>query len=270
MIIRSLTKFLFISFNILIFNAFVWGQIDTSYITNAPSIILNMLVPGKAPRVTFQLSGYYNVGLLDLAANDNTVFRKSDFENGRNFGTRYGFGVSLTGKIALHKEGNVRLTITPSYQRFLSNFVISESPDGNVAYNVFSGALGIENNFTPTKRFKPYMGFDVIGSWISGNANFKTDSTDFHLDIKSSFRLGFGLNLGFEYAFNNKVGLNLGMKLTHANALLRNSKSSSNPNETYLNDKDVTPTIPYAGWKQFFYASLYGGINFYIGMKNKK
>ncbi len=243
---------------------------DTSYLSIAPSHIQKMMVPGTAPFLTLQLSGYYNIGLLDLAADDNTSFNKADFVAGRNFGTRYGYGVSLTGKISLHKEGNIRLTVTPSYQRFQSNFIVSNSQEGNVSYNVFSGAIGLEDNFTPYRPFKPYVGFDILGSSISGSAVLKTDSTDFNLDIKSSFRIGFDLNFGFEYAFNNNVGINLGMKLTHANAILRKSQTSSNSNETYLNDEHVTPQIPYSGWKQFFYSSFYGGINFYFGMKNKK
>src|SRR5438309_11836715 len=79
---------------------------DTSYIGIAPQKIQYMIKHGTAPRVTLQLSFNYNIGLMDLASNDNTSFRKDDFVNGRDFGTRYGYGVSLTGKIALHKEGN--------------------------------------------------------------------------------------------------------------------------------------------------------------------
>lgn len=256
---------------LLFANPILFAQMeDTSYISIAPSGIQQMIVPGTPPVVTIQVSGYYNIGLLDLAANDNTSFNKSDFVNGRNFGTRYGYGVSITGKLSLHKEGNIRLTVTPSFQRFQSNFIIASSKEGSVSYNVLSGAIGIEDNFTPYRQFKPYVGFDVVGSAISGSAVLKTDSTDFNLNIKSSFRIGFDLNFGFEYAFNNNVGVNLGMKLTHANAILRKSQTSSNPNETYLNDEHVTPQIPYSGWKQFLYSSFYGGINFYFGMKNKK
>ncbi|MEO8514285.1 MAG: hypothetical protein ABI543_12035 [Ignavibacteria bacterium] len=245
---------------------------DTAYNYTATNKIVNMLAPGKPPKVTFQLSFDYNIGHLDLAANENTFFRKDDFVSGANFGTRYGYGFSLTGKIALHKEGNVRLNVTAGYNRFMSNFVIAESPEGRVSYNVFSGALGIENNFTPQKKIKPYIGLDIVASAISGSAVFSTDSTDFNLSIKSAMRIGICLNFGFEYAFNDKVGMNMGYKLTHANIIGKDSKSSANLNETYLNDNKVTSgvVIPYAGWKQFLYSSFYAGVNFYIGMKNKK
>jgi len=246
---------------------------DTSYNALATQSIINMLKPGKPPTVTLQLSFNYDIGHMDMAANDNTLFREEDFINGRNFGTRYGYGVSLTGKIALHKEGNVRLNVMTAYRRFQSNFVISESPEGKVAYNVFGWALGVENNFSPAKRVKPYIGFDIVTSLIYGNAVLTTDSTDFNLKIRNSVRFGVSFNLGFEYAFSDKVGLNLGYKITHANIVGKKSQASSNPAETYLNDEKVLSSsapIPFAGWKQFVYSSFYAGMNFYFGMKNKK
>ena len=245
---------------------------DTAYNSIATTKILNMLKPVKAPKVTLQLSFNYNIGHLDLAANENTTFHKEDFIGGSNFGTRYGYGASLTGKIALHKEGNIRLNVTAGYNRFLSNFVISESPEGKVSYNVFSGGIGIENSFTPAKKFKPYIGFEIVASMIGGKAFLTTDTTDFDLKIKNSLRFGLTFNMGFEYAFNNKVGVNLGYKITHANIVGKESKISTVLNETYLNDNKVTTgeSIPYAGWKQFMYSSFYAGVNFYFGMKNKK
>jgi hypothetical protein len=114
------------------------------------------------------------------------------------------------------------------------------------------------------------VGAEIVTSLIYGNAELATDSTNFDLKIKNSFRLGFGVNFGFEYAVSNQFGFNAGLKFTHVNALLRDSKTSSNINETYLNDAETNQTITYAGYKQFFFASFYAGVNFYIGMKNKK
>ncbi len=257
----------------LLFSQTLFAQrnIDTNYTSVAPSSVKKLLAKGKAPFLTLQISGYYNTGLMDLAANDNTSFSKQDFIDGRNFGTRYGYGVSITGKISLQKTGYLRLTVSALYNRFQSNFVISKSPEGKAAYNVFSGAIGLENNFTPAKRFKYYIGFEVVASLIYGSATLSTDSTDFDLTIKSAFRLGAAANFGFEYAFTNSFGVNLGLKFTHSNLLLKESKESANTSETYLNDdKFTTGKIPYAGWKQFFFTSFYTGFNFYFGMKNKK
>lgn len=239
----------------------------------ATTKILEMLKPGKPPLVTLQLSFNYNIGHFELAANENTFFHRDDFISGRNFGTRYGYGAALTGKIALHKEGNVRLNVTAGFSRFQSNFVISASPEGKVAYNSFSGALGIENNFSPAKKIKPYVGFDIIASFISGNATLATDSTDFNLDIRSSARFGLSLNLGFEYSVNNNFGFNLGYKITHANIVGKQSKASSVSNETSLNDEKLqagSDFIPFAGWKNFVYSTFYAGVNIYFKMKNVK
>lgn len=245
---------------------------DTTYFSSADSKIINMTKKGKAPRVTLALNFSYNIGHLDLAANENTSFRKDDFINGSNFGTRYGYGGSLTGKFALHKQGNLRLNVTASYNSFRSNFIISESPEGKVNYNVFGGALGIENSFNPDRVIKPYIGADIVVSMISGKATYTTDSADFNLTIKNSVRFGAAFNLGFEYALSNQVGLNLGYRLTYVNLIGKQSKVSSNINEAYLNDEKVTSGtgIPFAGWKQFLYSAFSAGINFYFGMKNKK
>ena len=245
---------------------------DTSYTSVATTRIYNMLKTGKAPRVTLQLSFNYDIGHLDLAGNENTYFSKENFTSGANFGTRYGYGVSLTGKISLFKAGFTRINVTAGYNRFQSNFVIAESPEGKVAYNVFSGSVGYENNFSPSKKIKPYIGLDIISSFISGNAVLSTDSADFDLKIKNSVRFGLALNLGFEYALSNKAGINMGYRITHANIIGKESKISANLNETFLNDEKRKPgeVIPYAGWKQFLYSTFYAGFNFYFGMKNKK
>lgn len=254
---------------LIISNVTLFSQ-DTSYNAIATPKILRIIKPGKAPFLTIQFSASYNNGLMDLAANDNTAFHTSDFVNGKNFGTRHGFGFILTGKIALHQEGNIRLNISAMYNRLQSNFLISASPEGKVGYNVMSGGLGLEDNFTPDRPFKPYIGFDIIPSLISGTAVWKTNTTDSNLTIKSSFRIGLSVNFGFEYALTNNAGINVGLRLTHANLFFKDAKNSTKPNETYLNDAQYSASIPYSGWKQFFYGSMYIGFNYYFGMKNKK
>jgi hypothetical protein len=266
---NSIRVLVIVSGWLLLSNVNSYSQ-DTSYLSIAPLRIQNMVKPGKAPVVTIQFSASYNNGLMDLAASDNNRFNELDFINGRNFGTRHGFGLSLTGKFALHKEGNIRLNVSANYNLMQSNFLETASQDGKVNYNVFSGALGIEDNFTPDRPFKIYVGFDIVPSLIGGNATLRTDSADFNIKIKNSFRLGLDLNLGFEYAFTNYFGINFGLKLFHANLFFKDSKVSSDPAQTYLNDAYVNPPIPYSGWKQFLIGSIYTGVNYYFGMKNRK
>lgn len=254
---------------VLIFSSFLYSQ-DTSYHSLATQKILRMVKPGKAPVFTIQISFLYDIGLMDMASNDNTSFRKDDFVNGRNFGTRYGIGGVIIGKIALHKAGNVRLNIISAYNRFQSDLIISSSPEGKVLYNVFSWGVGLENCFNPDRRFKPFIGFELLGSLISGKATINTDTSIISLKIKNSFRFGGSVYFGFEYAVARSFGFNMGIKFTNANLLLKESKASSNSNEINLNDQAVTPKIPYSGWKQFFYASFNAGVNIYFGAKHKK
>jgi hypothetical protein len=246
-----------------------FSQRDTSYISIAPPHIRQMVIKGHSPSFTIQLTGNYNIGLFDLAANDNTRFWKEDYINGRNFGTRYGYGFSLTGKIPLHKDGYIRLNAGGSFNRFLSNFVIGEDPEGKVHYNVFSVILGIENSFTPDKRTKPYVGIELLGNFFSGEAQIRNNGSYDILKIKNSFRIGAALNLGIEYAINNAVGFNIGTRFAHFNLLLKKSTNPVNVIEIPFNDEAVTPKVPYSGWKQFAFLSFRGGINFYFGMKNK-
>src|SRR5690242_1036625 len=118
---NCLSKYLLVFLVILSGTGLLNSQsMDTSYSGIAPANVQYMIKRGTAPRVTLQLNFNYNIGLMDLASNDNTRFSKDDFINGRDFGTRYGYGVTLTGKIALHKEGNVRLNVTGGFNRFQS------------------------------------------------------------------------------------------------------------------------------------------------------
>lgn len=76
--------------------------------------------------------------------------------------------------------------------------------------------------------------------------------------------------IGLEYAFDKNIGINLGVRFTHANLLLKNSPLLTDSTQTGLNDDGViTPQI-YSGWKQFAYASVFGGFSYYFGVREKR
>jgi hypothetical protein len=225
-----------------------------------------------APKLTIEFSGFYNYGIFELSANDNGDFSQSEFIKGENFGVRHGVGGSFVLKIPLHEKGNIRLDISGMYSRFSSKF--SKMPgvtsgDEYVLYNVYSGGIGIENNFTPNHKIKTLVGAGFLTSVITGNANLFINNTYQNVTIKPAFRLGLSFFSGVEYLLRNNFGLNFGFKLNHANLWLKDSKTSDKENEIYLNDKRVLPRIPYSGWKQFAWGSFYGGINIYFGIKEK-
>jgi opacity protein-like surface antigen len=225
-----------------------------------------------APKFTLEFSGYYGFGVFELSANDNGDFAIDEFMKGKNFGVRHGAGANFVLKIPLHERGNLKLNISGMFTKFNSNYsklLNAQTPGYFVSYNVFTAGIGIENNFTPSYKIKTLAGVGLIGSIISGKGKFWINNTDFNFIIKPAFRLGFQIYSGLEYLLSDNIGLNAGFKFNHINLWLKDSKLSDNPNEIYLNDKKVTPRIPYSGWKQFAWGSIYGGINIYFGIKQK-
>jgi hypothetical protein len=232
------------------------------------------LVVRSAPKVTLEVNGHYNFGVFELSANNNGDFSSSEFVNGENFGVRHGIGVTSLLKLSLSEKGYFRLCFIGSYNRFsskYSKYLENVHEAGYANYNVFTFGAGVENSFTPGFKFKPLIGFGLLGSVISGNSRvFDKSFNDYRdLTIIPAFRLGLTLYSGVEYLISNKVGLNCGIRIVHANLWLKSSKVSDNPDEIYLNDERVVPRTPYTGWRQFMWGELYGGVNIYFGINQK-
>lgn len=226
----------------------------------------------NAPKLTVLFNFDYDYGLFELAANDNGDLHTDEFVNGQNFGVRHGLGFGVTFKIPLHNQGKFRLNTSIFYNGFSSKFnkVFAGSSEYDyVKYNVFSGSVGIENNFTPSFKVKAYIGVGIQGSIIYGSARITQNENPAELKILPAFRIGVNLFSGLEYMVFNNLGFTFGLKITHANLWLKESKESGTPGEIYLNDKRVTNKYPYAGFRQFAWGSLSTGINYYFGVKEK-
>jgi opacity protein-like surface antigen len=134
----------------------------------------------------------------------------------------------------------------------------------------------MDYNFTPAYKVKYFLGANVLASVITGNASLPYDITVHdpirfqEIKISSAFRLGYSVFAGLEYAFEKNVGLNAGFKFTHANLLLKKTTVPSSDFETELNDNSTDPPILYGGWKQFAYSSIFAGVSFYFGVKEKR
>lgn len=238
------------------------------------SLKYSKLVIRSAPAFTIEFNGHYDFGIYELSANNNGDFSSSQFTNGENFGVRHGFGGTVLLKISIHRKGNLRLCFGGSYNRFSSKYskLLEDMKEAGYAnYNVYSISAGIENNFTPGFKFKPLVGIGIVGSFISGNARvYDKISEDYrNLEIIPAFRLGLTFYSGLEYLLNNRIGVNCGIKIVHANLWLKDTRISENSNEIYLNDKRVVPRVPFAGWRQFMWGALYVGVNFYFGIEQK-
>lgn len=227
------------------------------------------------PKFLLQISGSYNSGAMELTGH-NGGFTKDDYVNGRNYGARNGYGVNIIGKLPLDKKGHFWLDFVTGYTRFQSNLVASNTDDGSVSYNVFSGGIGMDYNFTATDKVKYFVGVNTLASIISGHASIPYDITVYdpirfqEVEINPAFRLGYQVFAGLEYAFEKNVGFNMGFKFTHANLMLKKSVQPDTDFEQELNDDSTDPPVLYAGWKQFAFGSLFAGVSFYFGVKEKR
>lgn len=220
------------------------------------------------PKFIIQLSGGYNWGAMELSGH-NGGFSRDDFKRGKSYCARNGFGISLTGKLPLNKKGLFWLDIITSFNRFQSDLIAKNTEEGKVSYNVFSGGAGLEYNFTSYHRVKYFLGGNVLLSAISGNAELVVpdSTTKYQVKIKSSLRMGYSVFVGLDYAFNKSFGVNMGVKFTHANLLMKKFTQSTDSAQTELNDLGANNPQLYSGWKQFAYATVFGGFSYYFSVR---
>jgi opacity protein-like surface antigen len=248
-------------------------KVDTITVTKTETI--RIVTTRTVPKFILQVDGNYNSGALELSSH-NGGFSKDDFIRGKNFGARNGFGFCITGKLPLHKKGYFWLDALSAFNRFQSNLVANNTSQGNTAYNVFTEGLGIDYNFTPAHKMKYYINGNVLFSFISGKATLisyditNTSPTRTDLNIKAAFRMGYSVSVGLEYAPDKNVGLNLGLRFSHLNLLLKNSKSPADTSNIYISDDSSQPPVIYGGWKQFAFASFYAGVSIYFDVKERR
>jgi opacity protein-like surface antigen len=238
---------------------------------------LKIVTTRTLPKFILHLSGGFNSGAMELTSH-NGGFSRDDFSQGKNFSARNGYGASLIGKLPLGKKGNVWLDIITGFDRFQSDIFAKNTEEGKVYYNSFNGGIGIEYNFTPTHKVKYYIGANPLLSFISGKSEMiNPDNNRVDVEIKNSFRIGYQAFIGLEYAFSDKVGLNAGLRFTHANLLLKKTEeplesgTETSPVSTVpLNDGATTEPIQFAGWKQFAYFTGSVGLSYFFGVKEKR
>jgi opacity protein-like surface antigen len=246
-------------------------KVDTITVNKTRTIRLVSVY--SVPKFILQFSASYNSGALELSGH-NGGFSRADFDGGRTFGARNGFGFALTGKLPLNKKGQFWVDAMGSFNRFQSNLIAKNTEEGKVYYNVFSGGLGAEYNFTPYHKVKYFVGLSTLFSVVQGKANLvdktPTDTTNFDVKIKPSFRIGYTAFIGLEFEFQKNFGVNAGLRFTHVNLLLKKSTEPAVKTERELNDESLKPAVLYSGWKQFAYSSVFAGFSYYFGLKKTR
>lgn len=233
-----------------------------------------------SPEFTLQLNLNYNQAMGQLAGTFNDDFQSDQFIQGRSLGADKGFGLNVTGKYKLDNMGHIRLLFSGQYNRIVSYLFTGKkniSDLGSSKFNILSGGIGLEDNFTPNHKVKIYLGAEALFSWINGGAKiWVKDLTNieysytYDMNILSSFRIGGVLHGGAEYMLNSNTAFNLGFNLTHANLLLRNSENSGNIYETPLVDDESSPSFTYSGKKNLTFITISAGVCFYFGVYEKR
>jgi opacity family porin len=237
--------------------------------------ILKLVKVRTLPKFILHLNFSYDDGALELTSH-NGAFIREDFITGKNFGARHGFGANLIGKLPLSKKGDFWLDIVTGYDRFQSNLFVANTQEGRVTYNSISGGVGLEYDFTATHKVKYFFGLNPLVSAIFGKSSLiNPDNNQIDIKITTSMRIGYSAFIGFEYQFEKNLGVNLGIKFTHANLLLKKTELPVQETEATatvgLNDENPPDeTYQFAGWKQFAYFSGSVGFSYFFGVKERK
>jgi len=137
-------------------------------------------------------------------------------------GTKYGLSTGFNiGALLKSNIGPFILRGSANYS-FLNNSGSAEPNDGFIEHksNIFTLSAGPEFVLTsvPTS-IKPYLGADILLSFISGRSTFS--SVDFvpdgTFDMQSAARLGLGFGAGFEYSLG--AGNILDISIRYGNIL---------------------------------------------------
>jgi opacity protein-like surface antigen len=273
--------YIFLVFALAVFNSMSLYSQNKKYeirydtITVEKTKVIRIVTVRTVPPFILQLNGSFNSGALELQGH-NGGFSKNDYIKGKTYGARVGFGVNLTGKIRLNRKGNFWLNVVTGFCGFKSDYFTDKSEEGAVVYNQFSWGVGMDYFFTPADKVKYFVGGDILTSLIYGKASIPYDITIYdpiryrEVKINNAFRLGYSLYAGLEYAFEKNFGLNFGFKFTHANLFLKKTTVPTSDNEAYLNDDSSDSPVLYGGWKQFAYGSVFAGVSYYFGVKEKR
>ena len=268
---NKISAFLFVCFLFSYAGMISAKEIHVDTIKVNKTRMINIVSVMTVPKLILQLSASYNSGAMELTSH-NGGFSSFDLTSGKNFGARNGFGINLTGKIPLNKKGQFWLDVVAGFARFQSDLFAQNSQEGKVSYNSFNGGAGVEYNFTSYHHVKYYFGLNPLVSVISGKATLinPNDNTQTIVTIKSNVRVGYSVYMGLEYAFTKNIGMNTGLKFTHANLLMKKTTDpGANYTQVELNDGATSAfnPIPFGGWKQFAYISAYAGISYFFGVK---
>lgn len=233
-------------------------------------------IKSKSPKLTLTAAISYNMALSKAYGNvtagtmiyDSTI--GGYLFNGENYGMQQGGSVMTIFKLAVDKKRRTRLVWNLGYTLFYNTAFDNVHKN---QWHLFSGSFGIEYNFRPKARFRPYMGFELVytlmfGGWHNTLYNDEGKKiTTIYIKFKPAHRFGMAINSGFEYKINKRVGLTLGYRALWVNVIPKQNKFSNDIDVAYINDAKSDNGIDNGSRKQIVYLQLIGGVSWFIGRR---
>ena len=256
---KSYTKivFLFLFASII---SVCWPLSQTKYtITKPPKLTLTF-----ALSYNYALSRAYG-DIRSSAVIFDTLTNGLVF-TGKNYGMLQGGSVMANGKLAVDKRRKIRLTLNLGYSLFYNTAFDNIYKN---QWHLFSGAFGMEYNFAPKARYRPYIGYELMYTLMFGGWQFGVTEKDgslsvYYLKFRPAHRFGMAFNSGVEYMINKKIGVTFGGRIVWVNVAPKQNNISYELKKAYINDamddKGITGSR-----KQIVYFQFVGGLSlFYL------
>ena len=125
----------------------------------------------------------------------------TDYYAGTKYGLRSGINFGAMGKLSL---GPINFRLSVIYSPLSNDGSADPTNSGSTAeikHNLFTVAIGPEYGFNvPASPIKPYLGFDLLFSTISGHTKFQgtANVTSSPIDLSTATRTGLGFAAGVE------------------------------------------------------------------------
>jgi opacity protein-like surface antigen len=167
----------------------------------------------------------------------------SDFYTGTKYGQSSNINFGVMGKLAL---GPINFNLSAIYTP-MSNSGVSDVTHPNstveIKQSLFTIAVGSQFGFgVPLAPIKPYIGFDILFSTISGSYKFQgtTGVTSSNIEMETASRTGLGIAAGVELKLMS-TALDLSLRYNMINLFSKKyegSLTNNNREEAYrfLND----------------------------------
>lgn len=173
----------------------------------------------------------------------------TDFYNGTSYGLSPGINFGAMGKLGV---GPINFNLSIIYSPLSNSGAVS--PKGNVEIKQKLLTIGVGSQYgfgIPMSPVKPYIGFDLLFTSISGSVNFSNgvpDVSNSQYDMQTASRTGLGLAAGVELKIKS-TALDISLRYNMLNLFSKKYEGASNSdrNQAYLflNDaKDPNYVVP--------------------------